>query len=121
MASMNPQVAPPIPIDGSQSQRYGEVFDRGYKHYDGSRLGRMHAIWALTLYSIKRAMYPRIEPEQWFLFQLVVQDRRCLVRINGDTVMEYEGLENLEAGRIELQAHDAGKWIEYKQVKIRSL
>jgi hypothetical protein len=43
------------------------------------------------------------------------------VRINGDTVMEYEGLENLEAGRIELQAHDAGKWIEYKQVKIRSL
>ena len=74
-----------------------------------------------SLYSIKRAMYPRIEPEQWFLFQLVVQDRRCLVRINGDTVMEYEGLENLEAGRIELQAHDAGKWIEYKQVKIRRL
>ena len=41
---------------GPQSQRYGEVFDRGYKHYDGPRLGRMHAIWALTLYSIKRAM-----------------------------------------------------------------
>ncbi len=56
MASMNPQAAPPIPIDGAQSQRYGEVFDRGYKHYDGPRLGRMHAIWALTLYSIKRAM-----------------------------------------------------------------
>ena len=74
-----------------------------------------------SLYSFKRASYPRIEPEKWFLLQLVVQDRRCLVRINGDTVLEYEGLENLEAGRIELQAHDAGKWIEYKEVKIRRL
>ena len=74
-----------------------------------------------SLYSFKRAGYPRIEPEQWFLLQLLVQGNRCLVRINGDTVMEYEGLQNLEAGRVELQAHDAGKWIEYKQIKIRRL
>lgn len=74
-----------------------------------------------SLYSIKRATYPRIEPEKWFLFQLVVQGRRCLVRINGDNVLEYEGLENVEAGRIELQAHDPGRWIEYKQVKIPRL
>ena len=74
-----------------------------------------------SLYSIKRASYPRIEPEQWFLLQLVVQDRRCLVRINGDTVLEYEGLENVEPGHLELQAHDAGKWIEYKQIKVRRL
>jgi hypothetical protein len=74
-----------------------------------------------SLYSHKRATYPRIEPEKWFLLQLVVQERRCLVRINGDTVLEYEGLQNLEPGRIELQAHDAGKWIEYKEIKIRRL
>jgi len=47
--------------------------------------------------------------------------RRCLVRINGDTVLEYDGLDNVEAGRIELQAHDAGRWIEYKEIKIRRL
>ena len=74
-----------------------------------------------SLYSIKRAAYPRIEPEKWFLFQLMVQGRRCLVRINGDTVLEYDGLDNVEAGRIELQAHDAGRWIEYKEIKIRRL
>jgi hypothetical protein len=74
-----------------------------------------------SLYSIKRAAYPRIEPEKWFLFQLVVQGRRCLVRINGDTVLEHDGLDNVEAGRIELQAHDAGRWIEYKEIKIRRL
>lgn len=74
-----------------------------------------------SLYAIKRAVYPRIEPEKWFLLQLVVQGSRCLVRINGENVLEYEGLQNLEAGRIELQAHDPGRWIEYKQMKIRRL
>jgi hypothetical protein len=74
-----------------------------------------------SLYSFKRASYPRIEPEKWFLLQLVVQGSRCLVRINGENVLEYDGLKNLEAGRIELQAHDPGRWIEYKQIKIRRL
>src|SRR6188508_349886 len=41
------------PVEGS---RYGEVFDRGYKHYDGPRLGRNHARRALVGYSVKRAM-----------------------------------------------------------------
>lgn len=35
---------------------YGEVYDRGYQHYEGQRLGRRHAIWALTTYSMKRAL-----------------------------------------------------------------
>jgi hypothetical protein len=74
-----------------------------------------------SLYSFKRAVYPRIEPEKWFLLQLVVQRRRCLARINGENVLDYDGLLNLEAGRIELQAHDAGRWIEYKEIKIRRL
>jgi hypothetical protein len=74
-----------------------------------------------SLYSFKRAIYPRIEPEKWFLLQLLVQGRQCLVRINGENVLEYDRLENLEAGRIELQAHDPGRWIEYKEIKIRRL
>lgn len=36
--------------------RYGEVYDRGYKHYEGERLGRRHAFRALTRYSISRAL-----------------------------------------------------------------
>ena len=36
--------------------RYGEIYDRGYQHYDGPRLGRSHAIWALVRYSMKRAL-----------------------------------------------------------------
>jgi ABC-2 type transport system permease protein len=36
--------------------RYGEVFDRGYKHYDGPRRGRRGAVTSLIGYSMKRAM-----------------------------------------------------------------
>ena len=35
---------------------YGEVFDRGYSHYDGPREGRRRAVQSLFVYSIKRAM-----------------------------------------------------------------
>jgi ABC-2 type transport system permease protein len=40
----------------AEQSSYGEVYDRGYQHYEGQRLGRGHAIWALTTYSMKRAL-----------------------------------------------------------------
>ncbi len=36
--------------------RYGEIFDRGYAHYDGPRRGRRGAITSLIGFSMKRAM-----------------------------------------------------------------
>jgi ABC-2 type transport system permease protein len=36
--------------------QYGEIFDRGYLHYDGPRMGQAHTIWALARYSIARAL-----------------------------------------------------------------
>jgi hypothetical protein len=74
-----------------------------------------------SLYGIKHARYPRIVPEQWWLFQLRVQDATCLVRINGDTVLEYEGLELPAAGPIALQAHSAGRWTQYKHIQVRRI
>ena len=75
-----------------------------------------------SLYSFKRAtLYPRIEPEQWWLFQMRVKDATCVVRVNGDTVLEYDKLENLNAGPIALQAHDIGRWTEYKHIRVRSI
>src|SRR5690242_7467512 len=50
-------VIAPSELGGAESQgRYGEIFDRGYKHYDGPRLGRRQAFNALIRYSIQRAM-----------------------------------------------------------------
>ena len=74
-----------------------------------------------SLYSVKRGSYPHIEPGQWWLFQLRVKDASCLVRINGDTVLDYNQLDNLEEGPIELQAHDTGRWTEYKHIAVRRI
>jgi hypothetical protein len=40
------------PVAAPATARYGEVFDRGYRHYDGKRLGRPQAFRSLTLYSL---------------------------------------------------------------------
>jgi len=74
-----------------------------------------------SLYHYKRAIYPRIENEKWYLLQLVVQGKRCLVRINGETVLEYDQLEMLDEGHIELQAHRSGYWTEFKRIRIKLL
>lgn len=41
---------------GAAQGDYGEIFDRGYRHYAGPRLGQAHAIWALARYSMARAV-----------------------------------------------------------------
>jgi hypothetical protein len=74
-----------------------------------------------SLYHLKRARYPRIEDGKWYLAQLYVKDKSARVRIDGDTVMEYDALENLDAGYIELQAHRTGFWTEFKHIKLRAL
>lgn len=74
-----------------------------------------------SLYYFQRSVYPKIEAEHWFPFHLMVKDNHCLVRINGDTVCEYDRLENLEEGSIELQAHRQGYWTEFKQIRIKRL
>lgn len=44
-------------VDGpAPAAPYGEIYDRGYAHYGGPRLGRRHAIWALARYSMGRAL-----------------------------------------------------------------
>jgi hypothetical protein len=35
--------------------------------------------------------------------------------------MAYDGMENLAPGYIELQAHQAGRWTEFKKIKIKPI
>ncbi|MGC4049043.1 MAG: hypothetical protein QM757_05955 [Paludibaculum sp.] len=43
------------------------------------------------------------------------------MRIDGETVLEYSTLENLEEGFIELQAHRQGFWLEFKDILIQRI
>jgi hypothetical protein len=116
-----------------------QCYIRGSKHHNGGIIFRgsgasttqhyeiqLHDVEGAvyptgSLYHYKRAIYPNIEPEQWFPFQLYVKDKECVVRINGETVVEYDKLDKMDPGPIMLQAHQPGKWIEYKEVKVKRL
>lgn len=74
-----------------------------------------------SLYHYKRSRYPRIENEKWYLFQMGAKGPDCWVRVNGETVMEYHELKNLKPGRIELQAHAPGKWVEFRDIRVKPL
>lgn len=74
-----------------------------------------------SLYGYQRAIYPRIEPEKWYLLQLVVKGKDCLVRINGENVVDYHDLARNTPSPIMLQAHANNHWIEYKQILIRRI
>jgi hypothetical protein len=74
-----------------------------------------------SLYGLQRARYRRVAPEQWFLFQLFVKDKTCLVRIDGELVTRYTDLDRTGDGHILLQAHQAGKWIEYQDIRVRGI
>lgn len=49
-------MADPTMTTPQSDRAFGEVYDRGYQHYTGPRLGRPHAFRALTGYSMKRAL-----------------------------------------------------------------
>ena len=74
-----------------------------------------------SLYGIQRAKYPRIPPETWYLFQLFAKGPHLVIRINGETVTDYKKLDRTGDGHILLQAHQAGRWIEYKDIRVRPL
>jgi hypothetical protein len=74
-----------------------------------------------SLYHYKRAVYPRIQDGKWYLLQLRAEGKRSMVRIDGETVMEYDALDNLDEGYIELQAHRRGYWTEFKRIQVRRL
>jgi hypothetical protein len=113
-------------IRGSQYHNGGIIF-RGAttdttQHYEIQLHDVEGAVYPTgSLYHYKRAVYPRIEPEQWYPFQLYVKGTECVVRINGDTVVAYDKLEKLDPAPIMLQAHQNGRWIEYKEIKVKRL
>ncbi len=46
---------PSTPLATTASSATGSIFDLGYRSYDGPRLGRRHAIYALFAYSLRSA------------------------------------------------------------------
>jgi hypothetical protein len=100
----------------------GHAGNRNPKHYEIQLHNVEEAHYPTgSLYTYQRARYPRIEDEKWYLMQLRAAGARAEVRVDGELVMEYDKLDRLEEGFIELQAHRRGYWTEFKKIRIRRL
>jgi len=74
-----------------------------------------------SLYNIVRSIQPRFRDGEWFLMQIRVQGSHVAVRVNGETTVDYDGLTIIRPGHISLQMHHDGKWVDWKDIKIKKL
>jgi hypothetical protein len=76
-----------------------------------------------SIYNIARSRVAADYDEQWFLLQVVVDGRRCEVRVNGQRVAETDALPDpaMAAGRIGLQIHSPDSSVEFRDMRVRAL
>ncbi|MDP8242909.1 MAG: DUF1080 domain-containing protein [Candidatus Hinthialibacter antarcticus] len=74
-----------------------------------------------SLYNIIRAPMFHYENEEWFLIQIKIVGSRLVVRVNGETVVETDEFPTVRKGHISLQMHSHDPWIEFKDLKIKTL
>ncbi|MBZ0255353.1 DUF1080 domain-containing protein, partial [bacterium] len=74
-----------------------------------------------SLYNIIRGPMFHYNDEEWFLMQMRIEGAHLVVRVNGETVVETEEFPTIRKGHISLQMHSHDPWIEFKDLKIKTL
>lgn len=112
----------------SQNHVNGGVFLRGSPDADKPRG------FEIQVYSPVEAVYPtgsiyglarsrtRVEYEgRWFLLQVRVDGTHCLVRLDGETVAEFDRVPVTGEAQIGLQIHTDNAAIEFRDLRLRRL
>ncbi len=76
------------------------------------------------LYNVQDNFKAPVEDGVWFDYEIIVQGKHIVVKINGKTISDYtepDGLDRpdrqLSSGTFALQAHDPGSKVYYKDMK----
>ncbi len=72
-----------------------------------------------SLYNIVRAEQAHFRDEEWLPMQIFLHERHLVVRVNGETVVNYDEFPTLREGHISLQMHMHHSWIEFKDFLLR--
>jgi len=84
------------------------------------------------LYAIEDNFEAPVEDDVWFDYEIIVDDKHVIVKINGKTITDYTEPEDAEredamAGRLigsgtfALQAHDPGSKVWFKDILVKTL
>lgn len=74
-----------------------------------------------SLYNVVRAEQAPFRDEEWLPMQIRLKGSHLVVRVNGETVVDYPYFPTVRKGHISLQMHMHDSWIDFKDLKIRPL
>ena len=103
--------------------------DKGYE----VQVNNTHSDWRKTgsLYAIKDVRGSSAKDNEWFTEHIIVQDKQIIIKVNGQTTVDYTEPENVNyprfpgrkiaRGTFALQGHDPKSVIYYKNIMVKLL
>jgi len=103
--------------------------DKGYE----VQVNNTHSDWRKTgsLYGIKDVRGSSAKDDKWFTERIIVQGKRIIIKVNGETTVDYTEPENIAytrfpgrkiaRGTFALQGHDPKSVIYYKNIMVKPL
>ena len=80
------------------------------------------------LYNVQDNFRPVAEDEQWFQYEIIVQGKRIIIKIDGKTISDYtepadlnRPERQLSEGTFALQAHDPDSKVCFRDLKVKVL
>lgn len=79
------------------------------------------------LYNTVKVLTPPAKDNTWWEQHIIVQGKRIIVKIDGETVVDYvepdnvEGTVRLSKGTFALQAHDPNSVVSYRNIRVKRL
>ncbi len=100
--------------------------DRGYEAQVNNSQGDPQKTGGL--YDVQPNEVAPVDDREWFRYEILVEGRHIVVKINGNVVSDYTEPEDLErperqlsSGTFALQAHDPGSKVYYKDIRVKVL
>jgi hypothetical protein len=108
--------------------------ERGFPKYGFEcQVDNTHSDWKKTgsLYDVVNIAKSPAQDDQWWTQEVIVQGRKVTVKINGETLLEYneppgtqpgsQYTRKLSSGTFALQAHDPKSVVRYKNIRVKRL
>ena len=84
------------------------------------------------LYGVKDNFESPVEDGEWFDYEIIVQGKHIVIKINGETITDYTEPENpvreekmaerlIDKGTFAIQAHDPGSQAWFKDIMVKPL
>ena len=80
------------------------------------------------LYNVKDNFKAPVKDDEWFDYEIIVEGKQIIVKINGETITDYTEPADLDrperqlsSGTFALQAHDPGSKVYYRDLKVKKL